>query len=77
MAALEIADPRASEIEHHAQRALGKSPYVELRRVGCRFDDGILTLEGQVTSFYLKQVAQTVVRQIDGVHQVINHLQVQ
>jgi osmotically-inducible protein OsmY len=59
-----------------AHRALNNSHYMELRRLACDFHDGVLTLHGRVSSFYLKQVAQTVVKQIVGVRKVVNDLDV-
>jgi osmotically-inducible protein OsmY len=49
---------------------------MELRRLACDFHEGVLTLHGRVSSFYLKQVAQTLVRDLPGVLQVINDLDV-
>ena len=45
---------------------LGNSSYRAVRRVGCEFRDGTLTLRGQVPSYFLKQIAQTIVRR--GLH---------
>ena len=45
---------------------LGNSSYHAVRRVGCELRDGTLTLRGQVPSYFLKQIAQTVVRR--GLH---------
>ncbi|NQU36130.1 MAG: BON domain-containing protein [Actinobacteria bacterium] len=39
-------------------------------------DDRVLTLRGQVLSFYLKQVAQELIRRLDGAEEVNNHLEV-
>jgi osmotically-inducible protein OsmY len=36
----------------------------------------VLTLRGQVSSFYLKQVAQTVVRKLPGVEECVNRIEV-
>jgi osmotically-inducible protein OsmY len=55
---------------------LGKCPYFSLRGVQCEFDEGVLILRGRVPSFYLKQVAQTLVRGVPGVERVANQLQV-
>ena len=34
--------------------------------MSCEFGEGVLVLRGQVSTFYLKQVAQTLVREVDG-----------
>ena len=36
----------------------------------------MLTLAGRVPSYYLKQIAQTVVRSVEGVFQINNQLSV-
>jgi hypothetical protein len=56
-----------------AERLLQESPYYGLRHIQCDFHEGMITLRGRVASYYLKQVAQTVVRQIQrGI--VVNNL---
>jgi osmotically-inducible protein OsmY len=54
------------------QRRLRESPYYYLRTIQCACDEGAVTLRGRVPSFYLKQTVQSVVEKVDGVHQVIN-----
>jgi osmotically-inducible protein OsmY len=55
---------------------LEQSSYRELRGVSCEFHEGVLTLRGRVSSYYLKQVAQTLIRGLDGISQVNNRLSV-
>lgn len=59
-----------------AHRRLAASRYGELSRVSCDFHEGVLTLRGRVSSYYLKQIAQSVVRHVPGVELVVNHLEV-
>ncbi len=59
------------------ERALSSSSHIGLRRVRCRCTDGVVTLSGQVTSFYLKQVAQAIVGRLPAVRQIRNELSVQ
>jgi osmotically-inducible protein OsmY len=59
-----------------AERALRNSPYLVLRNVNCDFRDGVLTLRGCLPTYYLKQVAQAVVANIDGVRRVVNEIAV-
>lgn len=40
--------------------SLREAAYAELRRVRCRSEEDRLVLEGTVTSFYLKQLAQSI-----------------
>ncbi|MCU0962110.1 MAG: BON domain-containing protein [Pirellulaceae bacterium] len=53
-----------------------RSSYNELRRVTGDFHEGILTLRGRVSSFYLKQVAQTLVQHLEGVERIVNRVEV-
>jgi osmotically-inducible protein OsmY len=39
--------------------------------------EGVVRLEGAVRSFFHKQMAQEVIRRLDGVERVENHLRVQ
>ena len=50
-----------TEILRQARQALQGSSYLPLRRVACDFSDGQLQLRGKVESFYLKQLAQSIV----------------
>jgi len=45
-----------------------------LRCVNCQYDEGVLRLTGRVPTFYLKQLAQTLVKNIDGVSRVDNQV---
>jgi len=48
----------------------------DVNRVSCEYQDGLLVLRGTVSSFYQKQIAQEAVRNLDGVRQVRNEIQV-
>jgi hypothetical protein len=50
-------------LEAQARSALVASPYACVRTVACLLRNGVLTLHGQVPSYFHKQVAQTVVLQ--------------
>ena len=64
------------EIAEIAQAALRRSAYFELRNVSCDFSSGILTLNGSVPTYYLKQLAQTSVADVPGVIEIHNHVEV-
>lgn len=51
-------------LEAQASAVLRESSYDALRRASCEVRNGVLTLRGQVPSFYVKQIAQTVVRHV-------------
>lgn len=55
---------------------LRRTGYGQLRTIDLQYDDGTLTLSGQVPSHFLKQVAQTAVRSVAGVLRINNELSV-
>jgi osmotically-inducible protein OsmY len=59
-----------------AENRLRGNAYLALRHVACEGHDGVVVLRGCVPTYYLKQVAQEVVAQTDGVRQVVNHIEV-
>jgi osmotically-inducible protein OsmY len=56
---------------------LHASGYRPLIFVECYVHEGLVILSGSVPSFYLKQIAQTVVMKIDGVNGIENELRVE
>jgi osmotically-inducible protein OsmY len=64
------------DVEAQAAHRLRKSPYPEVRQVACAVERGVLTLRGCVPTYYLKQVAQNLVWQMDGVVDIDNQLDV-
>ncbi|NLE37162.1 MAG: BON domain-containing protein [Pirellulaceae bacterium] len=63
-------------VESRATRRLCRSPYQSVHLVTCDFHEGMLTLRGRVSSYYLKQIAQTAVLGMEGVEEVNNHVEV-
>jgi len=61
-------------VQTEAQLRLRTSGYRQLQLVSCEFHEGVLTLRGGVSSFYLKQIAQTLIRGLDGVGEINNRL---
>jgi hypothetical protein len=59
-----------------AELLLARSGYPVLDRVRCDYNDGVLLMRGQVPSYYLKQIAQETVADLDGVQLVRNELEV-
>jgi osmotically-inducible protein OsmY len=59
-----------------AERQLRDTKYQALTGISCEFHDGVAVLRGTVPTFYLKQVAQSVVRKLDGVKQIDNRIDV-
>ncbi|MGI9429187.1 MAG: BON domain-containing protein [Bythopirellula sp.] len=60
--------PVSSALRCYALRGLAK--------VTCEMQQGMAILHGRVTSYYLKQLAQEVVKNVDGVDVVINRVNV-
>ena len=59
-----------------AQAILAASVYPSIRALTCDDHEGVLSIRGQVASFYLKQVAQTIVRGTRGVEEINNQVYV-
>jgi len=59
-----------------ARRRLSGSSHCGLKGVSCRIDGNRLILRGKVASYYLKQLAQELVRAADGGKVVVNELEV-
>jgi hypothetical protein len=57
--------------------SLCESPYPEIRRVRCYVRDGVARLEGRVSTFHQKQLAQEIVRRAPGVNGIHNHIRVE
>jgi osmotically-inducible protein OsmY len=67
---------QVADVVRQAEQRLKNCPYQELRDIICDYHEGVLTLRGRVNSFYLKQMAQTVVAKIDGVDECVNRIEV-
>ncbi len=56
--------------------ALTSSPLGQLRRVRVTENESEVVLTGQVSSYYLKQMAQETVRNAVGVRRLLNRIEV-
>ena len=56
--------------------ALRRSPYFARRTVRVETESGRVVLRGTVGSYYHKQMAQEILRRVDGVDRIDNHLEV-
>ena len=70
-----VAVPRPALVDQ-VHGALSRSPYLTPRDVRVEAEEGVVRLEGAVRSFFHKQMAQEVIRRVDGVERVVNCLQV-
>jgi osmotically-inducible protein OsmY len=64
------------KLYHAAVAALAASKYAALRRLNCSVSAGVVEISGTVSSFYLKQLAQAAVMQLDAVDGVRNLVEV-
>jgi len=61
----------------NARYCLRHSAYPELWNTTCSFFEGVLTLQGVVGSYFLKQLAHSAVLGVAGVEEIANRLRVQ
>jgi osmotically-inducible protein OsmY len=59
-----------------AENLLQERLVLASRQIACEYHEGTLILQGQLSSFYEKQLAQEVVRTLAGVDQVVNKIEV-
>ena len=52
------------------------SPYVSLHRLNLEFNDNSLLIHGNVSTFYLRQIALTLAQKIEGVDQIVDRINV-
>ena len=62
--------------EEAAEVRLRRNPYLALRNLSCDCINGVLTLRGRLTSYYLKQMALAAVAGVEGVDCVRNEIEV-
>lgn len=66
----------ACPLFEQVQGVLTKNPYLSAKQFRIETADGLVRLQGTVGSFYQKQMAQELLRRVDGVQRIENHLQV-
>lgn len=59
-----------------ACQALRTSGYTQLRQVQVSLEQGRVTLKGELPTYYLKQVAQSVIQDVAGVREIDNDVRV-
>ena len=59
-----------------ARQRLCSRGFNELCRIECECEDGMLTLRGRLSSFYLKQLAQEALRPLRGMKVIVNSIEV-
>lgn len=59
-----------------AESILRENAHLRNYAITCHFHEGTLVLHGCVPCYYFKQIAQTVVGEVDGVEHVVNQIKV-
>jgi osmotically-inducible protein OsmY len=59
-----------------AEARFRENLHTALRGVSCKAERGVLVLEGQLSTFFQKQLAQEIVANIKGIVQVVNQIEV-
>lgn len=62
--------------EQLAQERLQNSGYAALRLLACQYHEGVLSVRGRVSTFYLRQVALTILKHVPGVEVFVDHIEV-
>jgi osmotically-inducible protein OsmY len=68
--------PEDLRLTERVERALNATGYGPLRGIAVTVEARLVTLEGRVPSYFLKQVAQATALAVPGAHQVRNDLAV-
>jgi hypothetical protein len=63
-------------VENTAKQRLLATGYRPLTSVSCQFRDGTLTLQGQLSSYFHKQLAQEAIRGVGSIQMVSNQIEV-
>ncbi len=69
-------EKQADQILALAKDRILHQSHLSVQRIWCEYKGMRLYLRGQVPSFYLKQLAQAAVSNLDGVSQVVNEIEV-
>ena len=70
------AEPGGPSLHKLVEGALVANPYLSRRQLRFETAEGRVVLSGTVASYFQKQMAQEIVRRIDGVREVENCLEV-
>ena len=63
-------------LSEQVQQAVVHNPHLKQRRVQLQTENGRVTINGSVQSYFEKQMAQEALRHIDGVTAIENRLEV-
>ena len=66
----------SAELLREVQRRLASSPYRCVRNIECECDEGVVLLRGELPSYFFKQMAQELLREMTGCSAVENQIEV-
>ncbi len=66
----------SAALENQVQSALAEHPHLGKRKLRFEANEGRVTLHGEVRSYYQKQMAQEILRGLEGVRLIDNRLTV-
>ncbi len=66
-----------TELRHRVDIAIKGNPHLNGNLVFCQEESGIVVLHGRVGTFFQKQMAQEVLKRLEGVEKIINELEVE
>lgn len=61
---------------HRAQERLRASSFVAIRGLTCDVHEGMLTLRGRLPNFYTKQMALSLLTDLEGVEEITDRVEV-
>ena len=67
----------SQDVAEAAGQRLKESGYHELWTITCHYHEGMVFLRGRVNSYYQKQLAQETIRNVAGVEQIFNEIEVE
>lgn len=65
-----------SKAEELAEHCLRSATHPALKNVTCDYANGVLVLRGRIPTYYLKQLAQAAVAQLEAVERMDNQIEV-
>ena len=65
-----------ADVSEMARQRLQRDSRLALKSISCEYLNGVLVLRGRVGTFYLKQIAQELVANLEGKERVDNQIQV-
>lgn len=68
--------PTKSPLADRVASALERNPFLSKRHLRCEAAEGRVVLRGVVRSYYQKQMAQEMLKGVDGVDEIENQLEV-